>query len=349
MTEIIIGILGIAILLYVLLGGADFGAGIVEWITGKKGIKTISQAIAPVWEANHIWIILAVVILFNGFPLVYTRITTYLHIPLLIILLGIIIRGSAFTFRYYDAPHETGNQYYSFLFRFSSLLTPFFLGIVLGAVMLGKIPENAEGTFYNVFMAPWLNGFSIATGLFLTLLFGWIASVYLIGEATDETYPLFARTSIVLFTLLITGGLIVFLAAHFYQLHFLQKFLHSYVSMGSMILATLLVPIMWIQIKRKNALWTRILAGIITACILTGWFAVQFPVMVYISGGQHLTVWNARAPDKTMHYLLIALIAGIVLIFPAFAYLFKVFKFRDEGLGTRDKKRDERGEMRDER
>jgi len=295
------------------------------------------------------WIILAVVILFNGFPLVYTRITTYLHIPLLIILLGIIIRGSAFTFRYYDAPHETGNQYYSFLFRFSSLLTPFFLGIVLGAVMLGKIPENAEGTFYNVFMAPWLNGFSIATGLFLTLLFGWIASVYLIGEATDETYPLFARTSIVLFTLLITGGLIVFLAAHFYQLHFLQKFLHSYVSMGSMILATLLVPIMWIQIKRKNALWTRILAGIITACILTGWFAVQFPVMVYISGGQHLTVWNARAPDKTMHYLLIALIAGIVLIFPAFAYLFKVFKFRDEGLGTRDKKRDERGEMRDER
>ena len=199
MTETIIGILGIAILLYVLLGGADFGAGIVEWITGKKGIKTISQAIAPVWEANHIWIILAVVILFNGFPLVYTRITTYLHIPLLIILIGIIIRGSAFTFRYYDAPQEKGNQYYSFLFRFSSLLTPFFLGIVLGAVMLGKIPDSAEGTFYNVFMAPWLNGFSFATGLFLTLLFGWIASVYLIGEATDETYPLFARTSIILF------------------------------------------------------------------------------------------------------------------------------------------------------
>ena len=93
MTEIIIVVLGIAILLYVLLGGADFGAGIVEWITGKKGIKTISQAIAPVWEANHIWIILAVVILFNGFPLVYTRLTTYLHIPLLIILIGIIIRG----------------------------------------------------------------------------------------------------------------------------------------------------------------------------------------------------------------------------------------------------------------
>jgi cytochrome d ubiquinol oxidase subunit II len=338
MTEIIIIILGIAILLYVLLGGADFGAGIIEWITGKKGIKTISQAIAPVWEANHIWIILAVVILFNGFPLVYTRLTTYLHIPLLIILIGIIIRGSTFTFRYYDAPQEKGIQYYSFLFRISSLITPFFLGIVLGAVMLGKIPDNAEGTFYSVFMAPWLNLFSIATGIFLTLLFSWIASVYLIGEATDETYPLFARTAIVLFSLLIISGLMVFIAAHYYGLHFLQKFVHSYVSMGCMILATLLIPIMWTQIKRKNAVWTRILAGTQTACILTGWFAVQFPVMVYISGGVDLTVWNSKSPDKTMYYLLVALIVGIVLIFPSFAYLFKVFKLGtgDKGLGTRD-------------
>ena len=83
MTEAIIDILGIAILLYVLLGGADFGAGIVELITGKKGIDTISKAIAPVWEANHIWIILAVVILFNGFPLAYTVMSTFLHIPLI--------------------------------------------------------------------------------------------------------------------------------------------------------------------------------------------------------------------------------------------------------------------------
>jgi cytochrome bd ubiquinol oxidase subunit II len=328
MTEIILVILGIAILLYVLLGGADFGAGIVEWITGKKGVETISQAIAPVWEANHIWIILAVVILFNGFPLVYTNLTTYLHIPLLIVLIGIIIRGSAFTFRYYDAPHETGNKYYSFLFRFSSLITPFFLGIILGAVMLGKIPANPEGTFIHVFMAPWINGFSFATGIFMTLLFGWIASVYLIGEATEETYPLFARTAIILFSLLILSGLVVFMAAHYYRLHFLQKFLHSGVSMVCMIIATLLIPFMWIQIKRKHAVWTRILAGMQTACILTGWFAVQFPVMIYISDGQHLTVWNTSAPEKTMYYLLYALIIGIVLILPAFAYLFKVFKFR---------------------
>ncbi len=330
MTEIIVVILGISILLYVLLGGADFGAGIVEWITGKKGIETISQAIAPIWEANHIWLILAVVILFNGFPLVYTHLTTYLHIPLLIILIGIIIRGSTFTFRYYDAPHETGNKYYSFLFRLSSLLTPFFLGIVLGAVMMGKIPGNTEGTFFHVFMAPWLNGFSIATGVFLTLLFAWIASVYLVGEATDESYPMFTRTAIVLFSLLLISGLAVFIAAHYYRLHFLQKFLHSPVSIGCIIMATLLIPFVWNHIRKKNNAGMRILAGLQTACILAGWFAVQFPVMVNIAGGRDLTVWNASAPEKTMYYLLIALIVGIVIILPAFAYLFKVFKFRDK-------------------
>src|SRR5512145_2862025 len=113
MTEAIVAILGISLLLYVLLGGADFGAGIVEMIVGKKSSRIVSKAIAPVWEANHIWIILAVVILFNGFPLAYTTITTYLHIPLLLALIGIIIRGAAFSFRYYDVVGGHIENYYS--------------------------------------------------------------------------------------------------------------------------------------------------------------------------------------------------------------------------------------------
>src|ERR1035437_1169734 len=145
MTDIIIFVLGIALLLYILLGGADFGAGIIEIFTGKKGIDTISKAIAPVWEANHIWLILAIVILFNGFPHVFTTLTTYLHIPLLIVLIGIIFRGTAFTFRYYDTIKDKTHKYYTVLFRISSLLTPFFLGVTLGAIILGKIPANVNG------------------------------------------------------------------------------------------------------------------------------------------------------------------------------------------------------------
>jgi cytochrome d ubiquinol oxidase subunit II len=330
MTETIIAILGISVLLYVLLGGADFGAGIVEMLVGKKGTDTISKAIAPVWEANHVWIILAVVILFNGFPLAYTVMSTYLHIPLLLVLIGIIIRGTAFSFRYYDVISGNVHSYYSWFFRTSSVITPFFLGMVLGAAILGRIPLDTNGSFTEIFIRPWLNVFTVSTGLFMILLFGWIASVYLIGETEEKTFPVFRKTSLVLFIALIISGGLVFLAAEKTGLHLLRKFSVSPISIISVMLATLLIPVMWRNISRKNVFWTRMLAGVITACILVGWFAVQFPVLVNRAEGQNLTIWNSRAPDVTMYYLLAALIVGIFIIFPAFAYLFKVFKFSKE-------------------
>ena len=336
MTEAIIIVLGVAILLYVLLGGADFGAGIVELLTGKKGIDTISKAIAPVWEANHIWIILAIVILFNGFPLAYTVMSTFLHIPLLLTLIGIIIRGTAFSFRYYDVANGNVHAYYSWFFRISSLLTPFFLGIVMGAIILGLVPASTEGSFYELFINPWFNVFTISTGVFLPLLFGWIASVYLIGEAKEDTFPLFSRTSSILFGLLILSGLGVFIAAQYSGLKLFNKFMSSPISIGCVVLATVLIPVMWRNIIKKNVLWTRLLAGIETACILVGWFAVQFPVMIYRSDGNHLTIWNTQAPEITMYYLLAALIVGIFIILPAFAYLFKVFKFNQDEQGLKD-------------
>jgi cytochrome d ubiquinol oxidase subunit II len=331
MTDLVIIVLGIAVLFYVLLGGADFGAGIVELVTGKRGIDTISKAIAPVWEANHIWIILVIVILFNGFPLVYTTLTTYLHIPLFIFLLGIIFRGTAFTFRYYDTEKDNTHTYYTQLFRISSLLTPFFLGVTLGAIMLGKIPAQVDGTFYEIFMSPWLNLFSFTTGIFLTLLFGWLAAIYLLGEARDdESFQTFSKTSRIFYVLLIVSGLSVFLVSEIYELHFFSKFLHSTVAIGCVVVATAIIPFLWAGIKHRNNLRTRLLAGAQTACILTGWFAIQFPVMIYLADGSALTIQNSQAPERTMSLLVYALVAGVLLIFPAFAYLFKVFKFGDK-------------------
>src|SRR3954469_7219448 len=107
MLTVVILFLCLAILLYFLLGGADFGAGIIELFTSEKNRqrtrKTSYQAIGPVWEANHMWLIIAVVIMFVGFPVVYSSMCTYLHIPLLIMLMGITARGTAFSFRNYDA------------------------------------------------------------------------------------------------------------------------------------------------------------------------------------------------------------------------------------------------------
>lgn len=329
MTEILIFFLGVSLFLYVLLGGADFGAGIVELFTGKKGIQTISKAIAPIWEANHIWIIVVVVILFNGFPKVYTSISTYLYIPLLLTLIGIIIRGTSFTFRYYDVPNERINEYYTRFFRVSSILTPFFFGMILGAIISGRIPPKPEGSFYEVFMYPWFNFFSVSTGIFVTILFAWLASVYLIGEHTQKNASQlnFKRAATFLFLSLIASGLFVFVTAEFYNINLFRQFWNSPVSISSIIVATILVPILWKNIHIKNILWTRILAGAVTFLILTGWFASQYPVLVYISNGENLTVPNSIAPEMTVYYLVYALIVGILIIFPSIAYLFKVFKF----------------------
>lgn len=329
MTELLVFFLGVSLFLYVLLGGADFGAGIIELLTGKKAVRTISKAIAPIWEANHIWIILAVVILFNGFPRVYTSISTYLHIPLLLALIGIIIRGTSFTFRYYDIPEKRINDYYSRFFRISSVITPFFLGIVMGATILGRIPASPDGTFYEVYVYPWFNIFSFSTGLFVTILFAWLASVFLIGESIENLKEKFrySNTAVLFFILLILSGIVVFISAELSGISLFKQFWKSYISLGSIILATLLVPVMWKNIKKIKILQIRILAGMITMCILLGWFGIQLPVLVNISEGNDLTIWNSVAPTITIKYLVYALVVGILIIFPAIVYLYKVFKF----------------------
>lgn len=329
MTEIIIIVLSISLLIYVLLGGADFGAGIIEVFTGKRGIDVISRAIAPVWEANHVWVILAVVILFNGFPLVYTSLSTFLHIPILIVLLGIVLRGSAFTFRYYDVIKDKSHYWYTVVFRISSIITPFFYGVILGAIMLGKIPgQVTTGSFYDVFMAPWVNWFTLVTGIFVTVLFGWLAAIYLTGETKNETEAsVFTRLSEVLYILLIVSGLAVFFVAEVYKIHFLNEFIKSPVSISCVVAATIIIPFLWKAVRKRKVVTSRILAGLQTAFIITGWYAIQFPVMVYQSGVPDLTIYNSKAPESTMVMLFWALIIGILIIFPSIGYLMKVFKF----------------------
>src|ERR1051326_1385555 len=171
MLTLIVIIFGVSLILYALLGGADFGAGIVETFAGGREERTISKAMAPVWEANHVWLILAVVILFTAFPIIYSSLSLVLHIPLMLVLLGIIFRGTAFTFRHYDVGGDSSHKYFTVLFRISSFLTPLFLGIVLGAMILGRITFDLGEGFYKVFMYPWLNMFCISVGIFSSCLF----------------------------------------------------------------------------------------------------------------------------------------------------------------------------------
>jgi cytochrome d ubiquinol oxidase subunit II len=159
-------------------------------------------------------------------------------------------------------------------------------------------------------------------------MFGWLASVYLTGESTDkESHSLFVKTSRILLILLIISGLGVFFMAEIYNLHFFKKFLQSPVSIACVVIASLTIPLIFRNIYRKNHFRARIWTGVQTACILTGWFAIQLPIMIYIQGNADLSIWNSQAPQKTMTLLVYALITGIFIIFPAFAYLFRVFKW----------------------
>ncbi len=328
MTEVIFAILTISLLLYVILGGADFGGGILELFTRGKASDIVSKAIAPVWEANHVWLILVIVILFVGFPPVYSTVLTALHIPILLVLIGIIFRGSAFTFRHYDIEEVKPKAVYSSIFRYSSLFTTFFLGVSLGGIILGEISTDYHQGFYQIYIHPWFNLFSLSLGIFLIILFAFLANIYSMGEIKEEKeVDWFARLAKYNIVALVVAGGVVFAAAEINGHPLFREFIDSPVSILSIILATLALPLLWKNLKRNRQNLLRIVAGFQTTMIVAGWFAIQFPILVKIKDGPDITLQNAAAPGQVQFYMLIALIAGVLIIFPYIGYLYKVFKF----------------------
>ncbi|MGB8375418.1 MAG: cytochrome d ubiquinol oxidase subunit II, partial [Salegentibacter sp.] len=188
--------------LYVLLGGADFGAGIVELFSSRENKKitrdTVYRVMGPIWEANHIWLIILIVILWVAFPAYFNVIIIYLHVPFTLILLGITMRGVAFIFRHYDAVVDKSQVLYNWMFRISSFITPVFLGMAFGALIGGSliITNDYEAyTFSEIFMGPWLNIFTILVGLFYAMLCAFLASTLLIGESEGEVRKMYSRKS----------------------------------------------------------------------------------------------------------------------------------------------------------
>lgn len=339
MTWLLAGVLfflGASILFYVLLAGADFGAGILELFLVRRMCgdqrKLISHAMAPVWEANHIWLILGVVILFMAFPEVYTIASTYLYIPLIAILIGIVARGCAFTFRYYDTLDTEFYGLYSWVFAISSLWTSFFLGVTAGALTLGRIHPSAND-FFSLYIAPWWNLFSASFGVFTCSLFAFLAAIYLVGESDDnELRHSFIKRARFANSAVIVAGALVFFSAQYDGIPLHHEFFQNTLSLGSFILATVLLLPLWIQlIRARSTVQIRALGAAIVALVLFGWYAVQYPVALRFQGPigpSALTFENAAAPDVTLRALLGALIVGSLLIFPALGYLLKVFKWQ---------------------
>ncbi|MGM0588437.1 MAG: cytochrome d ubiquinol oxidase subunit II [Bacteroidota bacterium] len=327
LIDINIFFLGLALIFYVLFGGADFGAGIVETFSGKQNREAIAHAIGPVWEANHVWLVLVVVILFMGFPKIYSMMSLYLHLPLLLMLIGIVLRGTAFTYMHYDAIKDRSNNVYNAIFKISSVLTPFFLGIITGAMVLGKVNPNA-GSFYEGFIAPWLNLFSITVGIFTIAIFGFLAAVYLIGESDDqELKEAFMKAAQRINGLVVVSGALVFLTAYWNDLPLLQRFLDSWVAMGLVLLATVILPITWQSLSKGAVIASRIYAGAQVLLIMLAWFWVQYPVVLNLTDpATDLTFHNSAAPEATLLQLTLALIVGSLIILPSLYFLMKTFK-----------------------
>jgi len=333
MEYVVIVYLCLSILLYILLGGADFGAGIIEMFTSPKHVKrtrkTLYHAIGPIWEANHMWLIIAIVILFVGFPSIYTLLSVHLHIPLVIMLMGIIARGTAFTFRHYDAVKDSMQDVYNRIFVWSSFVTPFFLGIIAGSTLSGSIDPTAI-TFMEAYVFSWLNAFSIVIGLFTVSLCGFLAAIYLIGEADDENdRQRFIRKARGTNIISMGAGAVVFIIAALQSIPLANWIFSDPVGLGASILALLSVILMWWAINQRKKFLPRMLAAFQVFLILLAISYAHFPNVIILKSGDTVSLMNNPAPLKTFEALGIALLAGSILILPALYYLYYSFQKKE--------------------
>ena len=340
MIYVVIAFLWVSICLYIITGGADFGAGIIELFSKRsyrnKTEKIMSKSIAPIWEANHMWLIIAVVILFVGFPTIYTTVSTYLHIPLVLMLIGIIARGTAFTFRNYDAVDDSWQKLYAQIFYYSSLLTPFFLGIVAAATISRSIDTDAKD-FLSLYIFSWLNPFGVCVGFFTVSLCAYLASLFSLREARySDALPIMVKKARETAIYVVATGVLVFLSAYFSDIPLL-KWIFSKV-LGIIVITAATISLLFTNeaIKKKQFLLVRILGGFQIIMILVAATYQHNPNVILFANGTHLSLFDESAAPKTIEALGWALVLGSIFILPFLFYL--LMSFGDQSRKTEDER-----------
>jgi cytochrome d ubiquinol oxidase subunit II len=332
-TDLVLGgVMVAALVLYVLFGGADFGGGVWDLLASgprkRQQRALVEKAIGPIWEANHVWLILVVVLLFAAFPRAFAALTTALHVPMTLFLLGVVFRGSAFTFRAYDSRGDRQQKRWGVVFSLASLVSPLLLGMMVGAIASGRIrvdtsPTLAAPIITSGFFTPWLSVFPFAVGLYALALFAFLAAAYLANEATDPALKDDFRTRA-----LLAGAAVGALAA----LCFVLSLRHApVIALGltdhpftwplhaiTAVAATTALHSLW---RRRFAL-ARLAAAVQGAMIVLGWTASQYPYLVV----PDIAIDGAGGNERTRTFILIALAAGSALLFPSLYLLFRIFK-----------------------
>jgi cytochrome bd ubiquinol oxidase subunit II len=321
------GILWVGATFYALFGGADFGAGFWDLMAGgaERGERPralIQRSLTPVWEANHVWLIFILVVLWTAFPPAFSAVMTTLYVPIALAALGIVLRGAGFAFRK-SIVRLSGRRAAGAIFAISSLLTPFFMGTVVGAVASGNVPAEGNGPAFS----SWLEPLPLLTGAMFVASGAYLAAVFLIGDARrsgdEELTGYFARRA-----LAAAGVAGIAAAVGLVELHAEARYVFDRLTSQGLPLVILsalcgagVVALLLAAVRGRDAArsqYLRPLAGGAVIAVIWGWGVAQFPYLLPTS----LPITQAAAPPDTLAAVVIVFIAAAILVLPALALLY---------------------------
>jgi cytochrome bd ubiquinol oxidase subunit II len=315
-------ILFVVIAAYALFGGADFGGGIWDLLAGsaQRGAvprELIDESITPVWEANHVWLIFILVLLWTAFPPAFAAIMTALFVPLSLSLLGIVLRGVGFAFRH-TAQRLRMQQFTGAMFAAASLITPFFMGTVVGAVVTGQVPVHPAG---NV-LAAWTSTTAILTGFLFVAACAYISAVFLVVEARQRERADLVRYFALRATAagMITGALA---GGTFYQLsasapRVFARLTGIALPLVAISIAAGIAVLVMLWLRWYHAVALRATASVAVATVVWGWGLAQYPYLIPRS----LSLAAGSAPNASLVAEFVVAGLAVLLVAPGFALLY---------------------------
>jgi cytochrome d ubiquinol oxidase subunit II len=325
LAEVLLAVTWVGVTAYALFGGADFGGGFWDLLAGgaRRGREQralIEHSIGPVWEANHVWLIFVLVVLWTAFPPVFAAVATTLYVPFTLAAVGIIGRGAAFAFRK-SVTELPLQRLFGAAFALSSVLTPFFLGTVAGAVASGRVPPgNATGDL----VTSWWNPTSLLGGTLAVGACAYLAAAYLTADAARAGQPALAEafrrraiaTGLVVGAVALAGIAVLRADAPVLFAGLTGRALPLVAASALAGLASL-----WLLVCRRF-LAVRATAAVAVAAVVWGWAAGQYPWMLL--GG--LTIAQAAASRPVIEAVLGSLAVGALLFLPPLAWLYVLFQ-----------------------